>query len=233
MIIGGLQKSTLIDYPKKVAATIFLSGCNFRCPFCHNPELVLPEIIQKKDPIAEKEIFDFLEERKGFLDGIVICGGEPTVHSDLPEFVEKIKKMGFLLKLDTNGSNPKMLESMIQNNLLDYVAMDVKSSKERYGQATGFPNIDIEKIEQSVDILKKNNIDYEFRTTLVPGLVDKEDVLKIVEWITPAKKYFLQNFQVQGKTVDPKFASVKPYSADYIQNIQKEIVSNFEVCQVR
>ena len=190
MIIGGLQKSTLIDYPKKVAATIFLSGCNFRCPFCHNPELVLPEIIQKKDPIAEKEIFDFLEERKGFLDGIVICGGEPTVHSDLPEFVEKIKKMGFLLKLDTNGSNPKMLESMIQNNLLDYVAMDVKSSKERYGQATGFPNIDIEKIEQSVDILKKNNIDYEFRTTLVPGLVDKEDVLKIVEWITPAKKYF-------------------------------------------
>ena len=233
MIIGGLQKSTLIDYPKKVAATIFLSGCNFRCPFCHNPELVLPEVIAKQPKISEEEIFAFLQERKGFLDGIVICGGEPTVHSDLPEFLEKIKNIGFLIKLDSNGSNPKMLKEMIDNNLLDYVAMDIKSSKEKYAEVVGLPDIDISKIEESIEILKEGKIDYEFRTTLVPGLVDKAEVLKLVEWIAPAKKYFLQKFQNQGETVDPNFKQIEPYSEDYIKEIQKEIASNFEVCEVR
>ena len=233
MKIGGLQKSTLIDYPDKVAATIFVSGCNFRCPFCHNPEMVLPEKIKNQPEIKEKEIYDFLEKRKGFLDGVVICGGEPTIYSDLPEFIKKIKKMNYLVKLDTNGSNPKMLKEMIGNRLLDYVAMDIKSSKDRYQKVSGVQNIDIEKIEQSVKILKENKIDYEFRTTLVPGLVGKEDVLEIVKWINPAKKYFLQNFQVQGETVDPSFANVNPYPKNYLQEIQKEIVSSFDICEIR
>ncbi len=233
MIIGGIQKSTLIDYPKKTAATIFLSGCNFRCPFCHNPELVLPDIIKKQPSISEKEIDDFLEERKGFLDGIVICGGEPTIHSDLPEFITKIKKMGYLIKLDTNGSNPEMLSSMLKKGLLDYVAMDVKSSKEKYDKTTGVPGIDVGKIEQSMNILRDSGRDYELRTTLVPGLVDKEEILKIVDWIKPTKKYFLQNFQNQGGTVDPNFSDIKPYSEEYIKEIHKEIAKNFEICGIR
>jgi len=233
MRIGGLQKSTLIDYPDKVAATLFTSGCNFRCPFCHNPELVLPEEIKKHPEIKEEEIYNFLEERRGFLDGVVICGGEPTIHNDLPKFIKKIKKMDYLVKLDTNGSNPKMLKEMIDYKLLDYVAMDIKSSKNKYKKVSGVRNIDIEKIEQSVNILRENKIDYEFRTTMVPGLVDKKDVMKIVKWISPAKKYFLQNFEVQGETVDPTFINVNPYSKDYLREIQKEIISFFDVCEIR
>jgi len=233
MIIGGIQKNTLIDYPGKIAATIFVSGCNFRCPFCHNPELVLPERIKKQSEIKEEEIYDFLEKRKGFLDGVVICGGEPTIYSDLLGFVKKIKEMDYLVKLDTNGSNPKMLKEMIENRLLDYVAMDIKSSKNRYREVAGVQNIDIEKIEQSVNILKENKIDYEFRTTMVPGLIDKKDVIGIVKWISPAKRYFLQNFEVQGETVDPNFINVNPYSKDYLQEIQKEIVSSFDICEIR
>lgn len=233
MRIGGIQKSTLIDYPDKVAATLFTSGCNFRCPFCHNPELVLPEKIEKQSEIKKEEIYDFLEKRKGFLDGVVICGGEPTICNDLPKFVKKIKEMDYLVKLDTNGSNPKMLKEMIENKLLDYVAMDIKSSKNRYEEVAGVQNIDIEKIEQSVNILKENKIDYEFRTTMVPGLIDKKDIMEIVKWISPAKKYFLQNFQVQGDTVDPKFININPYSKDYLQEIQKEIISFFDICEIR
>ena len=132
MIIGGLQKHTLIDYPGKIAATIFTSGCNFRCPFCHNPELVLPEEISKSKELPLQEVFSFLKERKGFLDGVVICGGEPTIHNDLYDFCSEIKRIGFLIKLDTNGHNPEMLEKLIDKELIDYIAMDIKAHKEKY-----------------------------------------------------------------------------------------------------
>ena len=145
MKIGGLQKFTLIDYPAKIAATIFTVGCDFRCPFCHNPELVLPEEIKKNSQISEKELFAFLEERRGFLEGICIGGGEPCINEDLPQFCEKIKKMGYLVKLDTNGSRPEMLEILIDKSLVDYVAMDIKAPKEKYQKAAG-KKIDIRKI---------------------------------------------------------------------------------------
>ncbi len=232
MKIGGIQKSTLIDYPGKVAATIFVSGCNFKCPFCHNPELVLPEKIKKHPQISEEKILEFLEERRGFLDGVVICGGEPTIYDDLPDFIEKIQEMEFLIKLDTNGSRPEILQQMIELNLLDYVAMDVKAPKKKYKSVVG-ADIDVEQIEKSIKLLKKGIIDFEFRTTLVPGLVEKKDVLEIVRWIAPAPKYFLQNFQSQGKILDSSFVKTKPFPDEYLEKLKEEIMPHFDVCQIR
>ncbi|MBU3964565.1 anaerobic ribonucleoside-triphosphate reductase activating protein [Patescibacteria group bacterium] len=232
MKIGGIQKSTLIDYPGKVSATIFVSGCNFKCGFCHNPELVLVEEIKKHQCISEEKIWEFLEERKGFLDGVVICGGEPTIYDDLPDFIEKIQDMGFLIKLDTNGSRPEILQQMIELNLLDYVAMDVKAPKKRYKAVVG-ADIDVGQIEKSIKLLKKGVIDFEFRTTLVPGLVERKDVLEIVKWISPAPKYFLQNFQSQGKIIDSKLSKVRPFQDGYLEKLKEEITPHFDVCQIR
>lgn len=229
--IGGIQKSTLIDYPGRLAAIVFLVGCNFRCPFCYSSELVLPEKIKEHPKTSIDAFLDFLEKRKELLDGIVICGGEPTIHDDLPSFLEKIREFGYSLKLDTNGSNPKMLKSLIEDGLIDYVAMDVKSSKENYQKAAGV-KINIKNIEESVDILKESKIDFEFRTTVVPGITDKEDVLKIAKWISPAKKYYLQNFKNE-KILNEKMGGVKPYSYDQMKEIKNEVSSFFEKCEIR
>ena len=234
MLIGGLQKTSLIDYPDKLAAIIFTAGCNFRCGFCYNPELVTQ--INKKNLIPEKEILDFLEKRRKVLDGAVITGGEPTMHKDLPKFIRRVRKMGYLVKLDTNGSNPEILKELIDNNLIDYAAMDIKGPKEKYTEIAGFKNCSnfylIDKIEKSINTLKKGNIDYEFRTTLTPSLLGKEDVIKIANWISPAKKYFLQNFQPQ-KTINPIFSKIKPYPDEYLAEIKKAISPLFEVCSIR
>ena len=229
MIIGGLQKLTLIDYPGRLAATVFFLGCNFRCPWCYSSELVLPEKIKKQQKISEKELFSFLKERQGLLEGVVICGGEPTINNDLPKFIKKIKKMGYLVKLDTNGSNPKMLKKLIENKLVDYVAMDVKLPKEKYSKIL---NVDVNNIQKSIEILKKSKIDYEFRTTVIPTVLDKKDILKIAKWISGAKKYYLQNFRPE-KTLDPKFEKMKPYPDKYLLNIQKAISPFFEICEIR
>ncbi len=231
MVIGGLQKFTLLDYPGKIAATVFLAGCNFRCPFCYNPELVLPEIIKNTPKISERSFFKFLKERKDLLEGIVVCGGEPTIHQDLPLFIKKIKKIGFAVKLDTNGSNPQMLKKLIDQNLIDYVAMDVKAPKEKYQEITG-GRCNSEPIEKSISILKASKIDYEFRTTVVPTLLSKDDILKIVKWISPAKKYFLQNFS-PSKHIDHRFNNLKPYPEEYLLEIKKVIEPFFDVCGVR
>jgi len=231
MQIGGLQKLTLIDYPGRLAATVFLCGCNFRCPWCYSSELVLPEKIKNQPKISEKEFFDFLKERKTLLEGLVLCGGEPTYHKELPDLIKKIKKLGFLVKLDTNGSNPKMIKKLIDNKLIDYVAMDVKLPKEKYPKIYG-KRVKIKNIEESIKILKEGKIDGEFRTTIVPKILQKEDILKIARWISPAKKYFLQNFRPE-KTVDPKFEKIKPYPQEYLLEIQKAISPFFEICQIR
>lgn len=236
MKIGGLQKLTLIDYPGHLAATVFLIGCNFRCPFCYSSELVLPEKIKIQPVISNKELFFFLKLRKGLLEGVVVCGGEPTINSGLPSFIKRIKKMGFLVKLDTNGSNPKMLKSLINKKLIDYVAMDIKAPKEKYLQVTEVPGIlknnIVKNIEKSIHILKNSNIDYEFRTTVVPSLHGKKDILKIAHWIKPAKRYYLQNFKGE-KTINPEFENLRPYSVEYLLEIQKAISPFFDVCQVR
>ena len=237
MKIGGLEHLTLIDYPGKVAATVFTIGCDFRCPYCYSSEIVIPEKIKNQPIIPEQEFFVFLDNRKGLLEGVVICGGEPTIHQDLPSFAKKIKEKGFLVKLDTNGSNPKVLDDLIENKLVDYVAMDIKGPKEKYGLMTGlndqWSDVMMKEIEQSVDILKSSNVDYEFRTTVVPDILKKEDILKIVDWIKPAKKYYLQNYRAEKMTIDPEFMKKKPYSEEFLLEIQKEIRPFFDVCKVR
>ena len=237
MKLGGLENLTLIDYPGKVAATVFTVGCNFRCPYCYSSELVIPEKIKDQTIILEKDFFDFIENRKGLLEGVVICGGEPTIHQDLPDFIKKIKEKGFLVKLDSNGSNPEVLESLIQNKLIDYVAMDVKGPKEKYGIMTGlnaqWDNVMMEKIDKSINLLKNSKIDYEFRTTVVPDVLKKEDILKIANWIKPAKKYYLQNYRAEKETINPEFMNKKAYSEEFLLDIQKEISSFFDICKVR
>ncbi len=236
MQIGGLQKLTLIDFPGRLAATVFLVGCGFRCPFCYSSELVLPEKIKNQPKISQKEFFSFLKDRKGLLEGVVICGGEPTLNKELPAFARKIKKNGYLVKLDTNGSNPAMLKELIDKKLIDYVAMDIKGPKEKYGEIVGMPkcwsNRMMKNIEKSVEILKNSKIDFEFRTTVVPGLLEKEDILKIVHWIKPAPKYFLQNFRAE-KTIDSSFQNIRPYPNEYLLEIQKAIAPFFDICQIR
>jgi len=231
MEIGGLQKVTLIDYPGRIAATVFLCGCNFKCPWCYSSELVLPEKIKKQPKISEREFFKYLKDRKKLLDGLVLCGGEPTINKKLPSFIKKIKKMGFLIKLDTNGSDPKILKKLIDEKLIDYVAMDLKGPKERYSEFSG-RKVDVKKIQKSIDILKENKVDYEFRSTIVPSLHTKEDVIEMAKWIRGAKRYYLQNFRPE-KTIDPKFEKIKTYPQEYLLEIQKAISPFFEVCQVR
>lgn len=231
MQIGGLQKTTLIDYPGKIACTVFLIGCNFRCPWCYSAELVLPEKIKKQPKISQKEFFQFLKKRKGLLEGVVICGSEPTINKGLPQFIRKIKKLGYLVKLDTNGSNSKMLKELIDKKLIDYVAMDVKATREKYSKVTG-GKVNLKNIEKSIEILKNSQIDFEFRTTVIPTLHNKDDILKIAHWLKPAQKYFLQNFRPE-KTIDPKFEKIKPYPQEYLLEIRNAIAPFFEICQIR
>lgn len=236
MKIKGLQKLTLIDYPSHLACTVFLSGCNYRCPWCYSSELVLPEKIADLQEVPEKEFFDFLKNRKFQLDGVVLCGGEPTLNPDLPRLCKKIKALGFKIKLDTNGSNPKMLGDLMGNKLIDYTAMDIKAPKEKYAKLIGFEQDAISflltQIEKSISLLKQGKIDYEFRTTFVPGLLEKQDILKIASWLKPAKAYFLQNFRPE-KTLDNSFESIKPYPENDLLKIQKAIAPFFEKCEVR
>ena len=232
MIIGGLQKNTLIDYPGKIACTVFISGCNFFCPWCYSAELVVPEKIKNHPVISEKYFFDFLESRVGLLEGVVICGGEPTMNYELPEFVKKIKELGFSVKLDTNGSNPKMLQDLIEQNLIDYVAMDIKTSKENYQKVLG-AKISIEDIEKSVEILKQGRVGYQFRTTVVPTIHEREDFKKIAEWIGgPDVVYYLQGFRPE-KTIDPRFEDIRAYTNEWLLEVKKEISPYFKLCEVR
>jgi pyruvate formate lyase activating enzyme len=234
MIIAGLQKTTLIDYPDKIACIIFLAMCNFRCPWCYSSELVLPLKIAKQPKISEQEIFNFLKERKGLLDGVVICGGEPTINKELPNFIEKIKKMGFFVKLDTNGSNPAMMKDLINAGFVDYVAMDIKASitNKVYESILG-EGIKFSDIQESVKFLKKGKVDFEFRTTVVPEIHLKEEFKEIADWIGGENvKYYLQSFRAE-KTIDPEFEKIKPFQKEFLEDIVKEISPYFKICQLR
>ncbi|OGI25891.1 MAG: anaerobic ribonucleoside-triphosphate reductase activating protein [Candidatus Moranbacteria bacterium RBG_13_45_13] len=203
MVLGGLQKLTLIDYPGHIAATVFTVGCNFRCPFCHNPELVGGGKWEVGGGIFEKGFFDFLKTRQGKLEGVCITGGEPTVQPDIMEFVRKIKNLGYNVKLDTNGTRPDVLRRLFSEKLLDFVAMDIKSDLGNYAKLTNH-NVDIERIKLSVDLIRNSGIDYEFRTTAVPGLHKIDDFVKIGEWLEGSKKYVLQTFEDKGKILDSR-----------------------------
>jgi len=234
MIIAGLQKNTLIDYPDKIACIVFLAMCNFRCPWCYSSELVLPIKIAKQPKFSEQSFFNFLKERKGLLDGVVICGGEPTVNKDLPNFIEKIKQMGFFVKLDTNGSNPKMLKDLVNAGFIDYVAMDIKASpnnkiyKEILGEGVNFTDI-----QESVKFLKSGKVDFEFRTTIVPEIHSKEEFAEVADWIGGENvKYYLQGFRAE-KTIDERFEKLKPFQDEYLKEIAREISSKFKECKLR
>lgn len=202
MKISGIQKLTLLDYPGTVACTLFTAGCNFRCPFCHNAALVLPEQIEDGS-LDEDEVLDFLKKRQGILDGVAITGGEPMLHRDLPELLSKIKALGYKIKLDTNGSNPEMLKEVIERRLIDRVAMDIKNSPEAYGETIGVENFDLAPIERSKDMLLCGDMDYEFRTTVVKGIHTEESLIEAAKWIKGAKEYYLQQFKDSGNLIMP------------------------------
>ena len=199
MVISGLQKLTLLDYPGKVACTVFTAGCNFRCPFCHNASLVLPgRSVQQLD---ENFLFSFLEKRRGVLDGVAVTGGEPLLHKELPALLRRIKDMGFAVKLDTNGSFPERLEGIIGDGLADRVAMDIKSSPSDYGRVTGLEGFDISAVERSKDLLLSGGVDYEFRTTVVKGLHTAGSLREAARWIAGAKEYYLQQYKDSGDVI--------------------------------
>lgn len=230
MKIGGLQKTTLLDYPGKVAAIVFTQGCSFRCFFCHNPELVIPE--QFGAPLSEDDFFEFLKKRQGLLDGIVITGGEPTIQPDILEFMKKIKALGFLIKLDTNGSRPEVLEQALKEKLVDYLAMDIKAPLERYKELVGV-EIDAEKIKKSIGLVINSGLDYEFRSTLVPGFHTKDDVLKMAAMIKGAKKYYLQKFVFSGKIVDQGWAKRGEFADREMEEFKNIVAPLVEECAIR
>ena len=199
MMISGIQKLTLLDYPGKVACTVFTGGCNFRCPFCHNAPLVLPEKLAHDT--TEEEVLEFLRKRIGILDGVAVTGGEPLIHKELDEFLRKVKDMGYSVKLDHNGSCPDHLEKIVSEGLVDRVAMDIKNSPELYPKTVGLDNFDIKPIEESKDFLLSGVIDYEFRTTVVKGLHTAESLREAAQWIKGAKEYYLQQFKDSGDVI--------------------------------
>ncbi len=220
MKLGGLEKFSGVDFDGKLACTVFTVGCNFRCPFCHNSPLV----IENDSYLEETEFFDFLTERKDRLNGVCISGGEPTLQNDLPYFAEKIKKIGYAVKLDTNGTNPKVLKDLIDNNLIDYVAMDIKNNLNAYGEIIGLKNYDISSVKQSIDILMQDKIDYEFRTTLVREFHTLENVIELGEDIKGAKKLYLQKFKSSDTCLEKNLTEVKKADAELYRDILKENV---------
>lgn len=219
MKLSAIQRFTILDYPGKIACIAFTPGCNMRCGFCHNPEFVLPEKIRElqDDFIAEETFFNFLEKRRGLLEGVVVSGGEPTIWRDLPDFFRKIKAKGFLAKLDTNGNHPEMLKELLDEKLLDYVAMDVKTSLSEYPKLVG-GTVKSENIAESIALLKASDIPYEFRTTLIKE-VHTEEVLKDMEQLlVGAKRYYLQTFR-PSHTLDPIFATHHPFSGGEMQDL--------------
>jgi len=228
MIFGGFTPLTLIDFPGKIACIAFTIGCNFRCPYCHNPELVDETV---EETFSEEYVLEFLLKRKRMYDGIVITGGEPTMHSDLPAFLRKIKKQGFLVKLDTNGTNPKLLKKLIKEQLVDYVAMDIKAPLDAYYRTVCRP-VDTEAIRESIALLKNSSIPYEFRTTVVKELLTPEDISTIAREIQGASQYYLQKF-VPSNILNYQFKEKVTYTDDEFLEFQKNALKYVEYCGVR
>ena len=222
--IKGIQKTTLIDYPGKIACIIFLGGCNFKCGYCYNSDVVF----NKTSSISEEEVFSFLETRKKYIEGVCITGGEPTIHKELPNFIRQIKSLGYKVKLDTNGTNPEIVELLINNNLIDYIAMDIKCGEEKYEKITQ-TFVPIEKIKKSIKLIIKSGIEYEFRTTILPTF-DVEEIQKIGLMIKGANKHFIQQFKTAPTMIDLSMAKLesldkdkleeyKAIMSDYVQNV--------------
>lgn len=227
MHIGGLQKLTLLDYPGKVACTVFLSCCNLRCPFCHNPALVLPD--RATGGLSTEELLAFLETRRGKIDGVCVTGGEPTLQPELPEFLEKLRSLGYAIKLDTNGTEPAMLEQLIHDGLLDYVAMDVKNSPARYAETCGGVDL-LAQVKKSTALLMGGAVDYEFRTTVCAPLHTPRDMEELGRWLKGAKRYFLQPFVDSGALVGE---GVSPLSEKDINALRDSVLPYIPNTQIR
>ena len=227
MVILGLQKTTLLDYPGKVASTIFTGGSNFRCPYCHNKELVF--VPKDAIPYTHEDIFQHLMSKKKVLDGVCITGGEPTLHKDLPDFIKEIKDLGLLVKLDSNGTNPDMLNYLIDNKLIDYIAMDIKHSKNKYNDIACMQSFDMAPIEASVSLLLQDKVDYEFRTTIMKECHAASDMEEIGIWLKGAKAYYLQSYKESAQVINPIFS---PHNIDTLRqfvDILKPYIPNTQL----
>ena len=230
MVFGGIEKLTLIDFPGKIACVVYTIGCNFRCPYCHNPSLV-DETVETR--VGEEDVFALLERKKGFLDGIVVTGGEPTMHGDdLLRFMAKVKKRGFLVKLDTNGTNPEILRKAIKRNLVDYIAMDIKAPLAKYSATVARP-VDIAAIQESIRLLIASPVLYEFRTTVVKSMLSPEDIEEMGREVKGARRYYLQKFAPSKLLLNPQFKKKTTYSDEEFQAFQKTLHRYVEYCEVR
>jgi len=228
MLIAGLQKLTLLDYPGKIACIVFTQGCNFACGYCHNPEMI-PLIQEVKSGVDEKAFFTFLSSRGNLLDGVVISGGEPTLQRDLSVFMQKIKQLGFLVKLDTNGSNPQIVQELFREGLVDYLAMDIKATLPKYKDLV--KNDVAEKISESVRIIMESGVDYEFRSTIFPSCHSEDDIREMGNLIHGAKNWYLQNFRPL-KTLHPSFKNKASFTSDellHLKNIAKQYAEHVEI----
>ena len=228
MKIGGFKKTSLLDYPDKISAIVWTVGCNFHCPFCYNKDLVEGKV----DLISENEILSFLEKRKGMLEGLVISGGEPLMQKDIARFCEKVKKTGYLVKIDTNGTYPKKLKELVDKKLVDYISMDIKAPKEKYDTLSGVKT-NIKKIEESIEIIQKSGIDYEFKTTFVPNLLTKEDIMQIAKWLKNSKKFYLQQFKNDTPVLLSKLETVTPHSKEDLIDTFEKVKPFFKFSDIR
>lgn len=228
MQIHGFQKMTLLDFPGRVACTVFTGGCNLRCPFCHNALLVTE--LADSDIIPTESVLSYLEKRTKLLDGVAITGGEPLLQPDIASFIRKIKNMGYAVKLDTNGAYPAKLRDLVEEGLVDYVAMDVKNCKEKYGETVGIPNFDTSKVEESIKFLLSGKVDFEFRTTIVKEFHTVEDIKRLSEWISGAPKYFLQNFTDSGNLIGE---NMHECSKETLLQMRSEASRYVQSCETR
>lgn len=226
----GLQKLTLLDFPGMVCATVFLAGCNLRCPYCHNPDLVLgsPDL----PCIPEEELLRFLESRRGFTDGVCVSGGEPTLDPGLPAFLARVRPLGFKTKLDTNGTRPDVLRRLLERGLVDYIAMDVKAPPDKYRRVTR-SRVDPGTIEESIRLLQQSAIDHEFRTTVVPGLVSANDVEEVARWLQGPQRYVLQQYWPPGKTLDQSWKKPPPCPHSHLERLARRIAHLVARVEVR
>ena len=227
MTIMGLQKLTLLDYPGKLACTVFTGGCNLRCPFCHNASLVIPKKFRAVMPT--EEFFAFLEKRRGILQGVCVSGGEPTLMFDLEEFISRIKSMGFSVKLDTNGSRPDVLKSLVEKGLVDYVAMDIKNSPDMYPKTVGVEGFDVSPILESAAYLMSGAVDFEFRTTVVAGHHTEREIGLIGEWLAGAPRFYLQNFVDSGDLISEECSGFDKNAMQSLCNVLREHIPNCEI----
>lgn len=230
VVIKGLQKLTLIDYAPYTACMVFLPGCPFRCKFCHNPDLVKNH--HALSTISEEAFFSFLSSRKGWLDGVCISGGEPTIQPDLPRFAARIKSMGFKVKLDTMGINPSVVKEMLDSKSIDYIAMDVKTCLECY-KIVVQRDVDMQRIMETINLIRGSGIDYEFRTTVVPGLIGKDELVMIAQHLSGSKRFFIQNFRSASRVMDPAFDGLPGYSLLELEEMKKAVSPYFSEVLVR